>query len=450
MRSPVIAPERLSLPLLLMLAAPLAAGLWLAGVAGARTVALAALAAPVGAGWLVWLCHRELGRVRDYLTQPSARPADGGDGAGGLIGLIARHDRDSREHCEALADRLEVSDSILEALPDPLLLTGSDRQIGYANRAARLLFGDRVAEGDLAAAVRHPDVLAAFDRVLAGGASCAVEFPLSGPVDHIFLARLTAFGRPPGGPRRIILSLHDITAIKRSEQLRADFVANASHELRTPLASLIGFIETLRGPARDDGEARERFLGIMHDQAGRMARLVDDLLSLSRIEQDEHTPPAARVDMVRCVGAAVAAFELKAAARRIRLRVLAAEGLPPVQGDADQLAQVLHNLISNAIKYAREQTDVTVTLAAVPGAGRGNGAGMVTIAVSDQGEGIPRTHLPRLTERFYRVDPARSRAMGGTGLGLAIVKHILNRHQGRLTIESEVGRGSTFTVWLRA
>jgi two-component system phosphate regulon sensor histidine kinase PhoR len=260
----------------------------------------------------------------------------------------------------------------------------------------------------------------------------------------------------------VLLLLHDISTVKRSEQQRADFVANASHELRTPLATLTGFIETLRGPARNDPAAHERFLAIMHDQASRMGRLVDDLLSLSRIELDEHTRPTQQVDVVRCAGAAVAAFELKAAARRVRLRVIADDGLPKILGDADQLAQVMQNLISNAIKYTLEQTEITVTIAlteAVPAGGAlvppvaGRRAvrpppQLISIAVTDHGEGIARTHLPRLTERFYRVDPARSRALGGTGLGLAIVKHILNRHRGRLTIDSEVGRGSTFTVWL--
>jgi two-component system phosphate regulon sensor histidine kinase PhoR len=201
----------------------------------------------------------------------------------------------------------------------------------------------------------------------------------------------------------------------------------------------------------------------MHDQSARMARLVDDLLSLSRIELDEHTRPIGRVDVVRCAGAAIAAFELKAAARRVRLRMVAAENLPMVIGDPDQLAQVMHNLISNAIKYTLEQTDVTVTiqlmdaspvgglsLPMLAGQNRRPLPLMISVAVADQGEGIARTHLPRLTERFYRVDPARSRALGGTGLGLAIVKHILNRHRGRMTIDSNVGRGSTFTVWLPA
>jgi two-component system phosphate regulon sensor histidine kinase PhoR len=242
-----------------------------------------------------------------------------------------------------------------------------------------------------------------------------------------------------------ILTFHDMTAIKRSEQMRADFVANASHELRTPLATLLGFIETLRGPARDDPEARDRFLSIMHDQSGRMARLVNDLLSLSKIELDEHTPPTGRANPLRIARSAVAALELKAAARKIRLVLTAPERLPAVIGDDDQLAQVFQNLIDNAIKYTRDNTEVRVTLAVKDGRRSGP---MVSIAVADCGEGIARTHLPRLTERFYRVDPARSRALGGTGLGLAIVKHIVNRHRGQMTIESDVGKGSTFTVLL--
>ncbi|XKH36037.1 sensor histidine kinase [Azospirillum doebereinerae] len=263
-----------------------------------------------------------------------------------------------------------------------------------------------------------------------------------------------------------ILTLHDVTAARRSEQMRADFIANASHELRTPLSSLLGFIETLRGPARDDAEAQERFLSIMHDQASRMTRLVNDLLSLSRIELDEHMPPNGRVDVAEELENVIAALELKAAQRRIRLRLDAPEDLPRVVGDEDQLTQVFQNLVSNAIKYTREDTDVRVSVALVDGAtvgftglptsvrrggqgGRG-GTAMVSVSVRDRGEGIARTHLPRLTERFYRVDAARSRAMGGTGLGLAIVKHILNRHRGRLTIESEVGTGSAFTVYLPA
>jgi two-component system phosphate regulon sensor histidine kinase PhoR len=243
-----------------------------------------------------------------------------------------------------------------------------------------------------------------------------------------------------------MLTFHDITAIKRSEQMRADFVANASHELRTPLSTLIGFIETLRGPARDDPAARDRFLAIMEEQAGRMSRLINDLLSLSRIELDEHTLPAGQVDLLAVVRAVVDTLEMQADAKNMKIVLQAPEALPPVTGDPDQLTQVFQNLVDNAIKYARAGTEVTVSATGPDGQRRGH----VSVAVRDCGDGIARNHLPRLTERFYRVDPARSRALGGTGLGLAIAKHIVSRHRGRLSIDSEVGKGSVFTVTLPA
>jgi two-component system phosphate regulon sensor histidine kinase PhoR len=227
--------------------------------------------------------------------------------------------------------------------------------------------------------------------------------------------------------------------------MRADFVANASHELRTPLSSLMGFIETLRGPARDDAAARERFLGIMQQQAERMSRLVNDLLSLSRIELDEHVQPTGRVSVGPLLQSVADALELKAQRRGQRLELDLAPELPQVTGDSDQLYQVFQNLVSNAINYGRQGGIVGISARLARGA-----RGGLTVSIRDQGEGIAKEHLPRLTERFYRVDPARSRAVGGTGLGLAIVKHIVSRHRGRLEIDSEVGRGSIFTVHLPA
>jgi two-component system phosphate regulon sensor histidine kinase PhoR len=225
--------------------------------------------------------------------------------------------------------------------------------------------------------------------------------------------------------------------------MRADFVANASHELKTPIAGIMGFIETLRGPARDDAAARERFLGIMAEQAERMRRLVDDLLMLSRIEQHEHARPAAAVDVGRVLGGVRDLLQLKASSREVTVDLAIDSALPPAVGDYDELTIVFQNLIDNAIKYARPAT--TVRIAARP-----LGSGQLAVAVSDEGDGIPAGHLPRLTERFYRVDNARSRQLGGTGLGLAIVKHVLNRHRGRLDIQSTPGKGSVFTVTLPA
>jgi two-component system phosphate regulon sensor histidine kinase PhoR len=230
--------------------------------------------------------------------------------------------------------------------------------------------------------------------------------------------------------------------------MRADFVANASHELRTPLASLIGFVETLRGPAADDPPAQARFLEIMAEQAERMNRLIDDLLSLSRIEITEHQPPAEMVDLEGVVERILDSFEINIRKRAVSLLWEPAENLPRVLGDTDQLEQVAQNLLDNALKYGKPGGTVKVAVAQVNPGGKWPSRPGIVLSVSDDGPGIPRQHLPRLTERFYRVDNGRSRALGGTGLGLAIVKHIINRHRGVLLIESEAGAGATFHVWL--
>ncbi|MDR3518633.1 MAG: ATP-binding protein [Azospirillaceae bacterium] len=408
--------------------------------------------------------------ILEYLARLSERePVPLPDGCPTAVRAVstrlARLHRDWLRRVDGVERKLAANELILDALHDPLILIDQQRRVVRANGAARNLLGERIAERDLPVTIRNPHVLAAVEAVLAGAGSRSVEFLMPGPVERVYDARIKPFHTGEAGSssqpdaaapdRSVILTFHDMTAVKRSEQMRADFVANASHELRTPLSALLGFIETLRGPAREDPEARDRFLSIMQDQAGRMSRLVSDLLSLSRIEQDEHTLPSSKVDIIGVVDAVVAGLELKAAARRTRLHLDMPEEVPEIFGDADQIAQVFQNLIDNAIKYSREQTEILVSVTLVDGALVGASRGgdraankMVCIAVTDQGDGIPRTHLPRLTERFYRVDPARSRQLGGTGLGLAIVKHIVNRHRGRMTIESEVGRGSIFSVYL--
>lgn len=449
---PATTPFLLGSPFLLALAGVLGtlAVLGLITAGAAVTGVLASLAAAVLA---TRIYRRDVTAVASYIEslkeseQNHSLPFDASPTARLLAAGVARIHTDWLDKNGQLRSGLEANEQILEALHDPLILLAQDRGVIKANAAARGLFGDRMAERDLAATLRNPHLLGAVDAVLGGASSRSVEFSLPVPVERVFEARVTPYrgqGRKSTGTVAI-LTFHDMTAIKRSEQMRADFVANASHELRTPLATLLGFIETLRGPARDDPDARDRFLTIMHDQSGRMARLVNDLLSLSKIELDEHTPPTGRANPLMIARSAVAALELKAAARKIRLVLTAPERLPAVIGDDDQLAQVFQNLIDNAIKYTRDNTEVRVTLASTGGR---RSKPMVSIAVADCGEGIARTHLPRLTERFYRVDPARSRALGGTGLGLAIVKHIVNRHRGQMTIESDVGKGSTFTVLL--
>jgi two-component system, OmpR family, phosphate regulon sensor histidine kinase PhoR len=369
--------------------------------------------------------------------------------ANGLWQAAARVARGWRERSQRAEASLAAAEAVFAAIPDPQILLDSHRRIVRANPAAIEFVGIVPEASDLAASLRNPAVLAAADAVLAGGPARIVEFTLTLPVERVIQARIARVEGIAHEGIAAIVTLHDITALKLAEQMRADFVANAGHELKTPLASLVGFIETLLGAARDDAGARERFLGIMRGEAGRMTRLVDDLLSLSRIELNEHVAPTSQVALGPLIEQASDALELRAAERGMRLSLDLPEDLPDVQGDEDELAQVFQNLIDNPIKYGKPQTEITIAAHAADGRPAAANS-LVRVAVTDRGEGIPGEHLPRLTERFYRVDTARSRELGGTGLGLAIVKHILNRHRGRLEISSALGVGSTFTVLLRA
>ena len=365
---------------------------------------------------------------------------------------LGRWARSTRATSQKRASELTSARAVQAALPEPLLLLDSGRRVVRANDAAVQLLGDRLIDRDLAGALRHPAVLAATDAVLRGEGSRLVEFEIASPIERHLSARIAPLAPHTTEGTAAVLLLHDLTDMKRSERLRADFVANASHELRTPLASLVGFIETLRGPARDDAAARERFLSIMAEQAARMSRLVDDLLSLSRIEMNEHRAPTGEVDIGNVLRSVADTLEQRAEARGMRFAFDLPFDLSPVLGDADELTQVFQNLFDNAIKYSAAATDIEVS--AFPSARTlataraGQRSPAIAVAVRDRGPGIPRDYLPRLTERFYRVDPARSRELGGTGLGLAIVKHIVNHHRGVLDIDSELGQGSVFTVHL--
>jgi two-component system phosphate regulon sensor histidine kinase PhoR len=343
---------------------------------------------------------------------------------------------------------LRVEESVVERLPDPLFVLGEDRSVRRANEAARRAFG-----ADIPAVLRHPQLRAAIDRAVAAGPNAApqtAELRVPVPVPREIQATVVALDSPLESSGGVMAVLSDRTRERAVERMRADFVANSSHELRTPLASLIGFIETLRGPAADDPPAQARFLDIMAEQAERMNRLIDDLLSLSRIEITEHQPPAERVDLENIIERVMAGFEITIRQRGTTLDWAASTGLPTVLGDTDQLEQVVQNLLDNALKYGRQGGTVRVRLQAVQPGARWPARHGVVLSVADDGAGIPKQHLPRLTERFYRVDKGRSRAVGGTGLGLAIVKHIVNRHRGVLLIESEPGQGAVFSVWLPA
>jgi two-component system phosphate regulon sensor histidine kinase PhoR len=352
---------------------------------------------------------------------------------------LGRMARRWKEEESRLTEASKAADRILEALPDPLIVVDATRQVVRANHAAEEAFQAHLAGRDLAAGLRHPQILNAVDSALGAGQSLAAEIALPPPMSRNYSALVEPIGA--AGQAGALIVLHDLTPVRQGERMRADFVANVSHELRTPLSSLLGFVETLRGPARDDPEAREKFLTIMHEQAERMSRLIEDLLSLSRIEMDEHTRPRGRADLAQVLGAVADMLSMKATGRNMRIALDIPAGLAPLTGDADQLTQVFQNLVDNALKYGREGTAVEVTVAHVD-------AGEISITVADHGDGIPPEHLPRLTERFYRIDAARSRQLGGTGLGLAIVKHIVNRHRGRLSIDSRMGEGSRFTVTL--
>jgi two-component system, OmpR family, phosphate regulon sensor histidine kinase PhoR len=339
-------------------------------------------------------------------------------------------------------------DALIAGLPTPVIVLDRDsRVIAFNGRAATLAPALRRGE-PASLALRVPEVVDAIRRVASGTGPQRVEFSERVPVDRWYAAHVMPVEIAEGelGPltKFTLLSFDDLTPLRRVEEMRADFVANASHELRTPLASLSGFIETLQGPARDDPAARERFLAIMKSQAARMARLIDDLLSLSRVELNAHVQPQTPVDLVSIVRQVADALQMLARDRSVTISIAAPPEPLMVRGDRDELTRVFENLVENALKYGASGRKVELTLTRSPGEAGGD----AIVTVRDYGPGIAAEHLPRLTERFYRIDVGQSRAEGGTGLGLALVKHILNRHLGRLTIESSLGAGAVFTVRL--
>ncbi|HUE64282.1 MAG TPA: ATP-binding protein [Rhizomicrobium sp.] len=325
---------------------------------------------------------------------------------------------------------------LLDQLPIPVMLLDDDERVQFVNQSMRDVLGPGLDRKRASSVLRNPDVLAAIAEARRGF-SANVPFSLPVPIERHFQAYVA---RISVSPPVTALLLHDLTVVRRSEQMRADFIANASHELRTPLAAVSGFIETLRGHAKEDEVARDQFLDIMGVEAARMRRLIEDLLSLTRIEMNEHVKPEGRIGLEGVVRQAANALKPLAAQDGITVVVDCQPGLPQVVGEHDELVQLFQNLIHNAIKYGQDNGKVQVILSRQDA--------VVAVAVRDDGEGISPGAIPRLTERFYRVDVKRSRERGGTGLGLAIVKHIVNRHQGRLSIESKLGVGSTFTVLL--
>jgi len=340
-------------------------------------------------------------------------------------------------------------DVLLDHIPYPIVLVDHRARIIETNRAARELLPALRDGQPLSFALRSPDVLEALDKVVRVGGTLKADLALRTPMERRFAVQVTALDVDPesvGARSSILLFFRDLTPAWRIERMRADFVANASHELRTPLASILGFIETLQGPARNDAAARERFLDIMRDQAKRMTRLINDLLSLSRIEMRAHLPVTTDVDFSAVIAQVIDELTPLAQERSVDIALAAPEEPVWVLGDQDELQRMVENVIENAIKYGESGQKVEVQLRRLDASVSSKLA--IELSVRDYGPGIAPEHLPRLTERFYRVDATASRQRGGTGLGLALVKHIVNRHRGRLAIESELGRGTTVRVAL--
>src|ERR1700733_13020838 len=347
----------------------------------------------------------------------------------------------------AVAERAgEPLEAVIAGVPDAVIALDRNGRVLTLNESARALAPALRQNGPVSLALRMPELIEAIGRAYATGDEQRVEYSERVPIDRWFEVIVKPVRRDPKlrMPDLVLMTFHDLTPLRRVEEMRADFVANASHELRIPLAALSGFIETLQGSAREDAKARQRFLPVMQVQARRMARLIDDLLSLSRIELNAHRRPDTPVDLVPIVRQVADGLQTLARDRGVTVTVDAANGVR-VPGDRDELVRVFENLIENALKYgaAGKRVDVGFSEGESP-----EGEQEARISVRDYGPGIAPEHVPRLTERFYRVDVRESRAQGGTGLGLALVKHILNRHHGRLLIESMPGAGATFTIYL--
>ena len=331
--------------------------------------------------------------------------------------------------------------AMLAAMRDPAMIIDSDERVFAINESMKTLVPTIRMKDPLALALRTPDLLDAVRLIISGSPAQSTQWREHVPVERVFDVYVSPLDMGTN-ERCALVTMRDLTEVKRTERMRVDFIANVSHELRTPLASLLGFIETLQGPAREDKSAREHFLGIMADQGRRMSRLIDDLLSLSRVEQHQHLHPTAQVDLVSIVRQVVESYAPITPERRVSLCLDTPDTLNVI-GDRDELIRLAENLIGNAIKYgslANQDTRVEISVSTI--------GSEASLCVRDHGAGIPSEHIPRLTERFYRIDAGASRANGGTGLGLALVKHIVLRHRGRLKITSHLGDGSRFEALL--
>lgn len=427
---------------------------------GWGTAILSATASWLGATAILRIYFGDLRRVARYATDLRDRYKGTPPqhisfaAASELSSLYTQIAAAFRDRIALLEAQTSTDAEILDHLPNPVVMVNRHRVVTGFNRAAKGLFHNLETDRDLTRFIRDPILLDAFDDVASARETMKhAEFVLAADA-HRHFDVLTARLPAAAGDRNFVLTFSDLTELRKLEQMRADFATDAGHELRTPLSVLLGFIETLEGPAKDDPDALNQFLPVMRDQAQRMQHLIEDLLSLARIELNEHTPPSEDCDVGKIIGKVAKSLALKAEAKGMNIRVTSTLDDTEMVGEEKELTQVFVNLVENAIKYGHANTDVEVSISLAknpPGAlARFRHDRIMAVAIRDHSDGIAREHLPRLTERFYRVDTARSRAVGGTGLGLAIVKHLVQRHRGTMQIESEQGVGSVFTVYLPA
>jgi two-component system, OmpR family, phosphate regulon sensor histidine kinase PhoR len=336
---------------------------------------------------------------------------------------------------------------LLSLLPLPAVLIHRDRSVAFVNPLGEKQLPFLKAGQDLVFGLRDPEVLEAVEKALDGATPGACELSVGKPLPRLYQVQVQPITLDDAPDAWVLLTFTDTTVLRENDRIRSAFIANVSHELRSPLTTLLSAIETIKSAARDDPGAQARFLDMMEEEGLRMRRIVDDLLSLARLEAHEHIPPSAVVEIPKLLDHVMGVMKERAKAKGMNLRCACAKGLPAIVGDGDELQEVLDNLIENAVKYGDPGTEIALRVEAVSELPETGGEG-VRIAVTNQGKPIPPEHIPRLTERFYRVDKSRSRALGGTGLGLAIVKHIVNRHRGALKIESSAAKGTTFTIFL--
>ncbi len=356
-----------------------------------------------------------------------------------------------REVCNAMGDfpYKSSAEGLIDFLPLPSLLVNSGRELMGVNAEGRNLFKNLKMGEDLAFSTRNQDILEALDTLKSGATQVEKDIVLSNQNDRSFHLTARTLLPEDSGKGLYLMVFTDVTYQREAEKIRASFIANVSHELRSPLSTLIGAIETLKTTARDDPGGQERFLGMMEEESWRMKRLVDDLLSLSKLEAHEHVPPRGELDLGKLLSQVKGTMEARLKARNMKLAIKLNRDIPVFPGDWDELQEVFDNLIDNAVKYGKAGSKITIT-AEYKKTPKGLNEPAVIISVHNFGEVIPGDQIPRLTERFYRVDKSRSRELGGTGLGLAIVKHIIKHHRGKLQVSSSASEGTKFSIILPA